>query len=121
MPAMSKQRCINPRSPQKRFSNIFFGICIFFANSVIITIQLLKILFLFNLLIMVYIAPITSKQRPNYSKQKRIKFKLLGIMTVIIHFLLYFITDINLYSTNAIWVLTFQSIQLLFAKASCIL
>lgn len=98
------------------FSGIFFYISIFLSNHFSTSYFIVMIQIIFSLLIIILLAPITSKNRPSYSKKKILQFKIFSILIVLFHFVMYFSTKNNPYFTNSIWVITIQCIQLLIAK-----
>ena len=98
---------------------VFTGI--FFATSILLNTYInldsfFIILFIFSLTTIFLIAPIPSKNRPNYSNKKQLQFKLRGLTVLIIHFIAYIIVNKHPYLNNAIWVLVLQSFQLLIKK-----
>lgn len=97
------------------FSSCFFSICICFINNVTITLPLLISLYFFIFVTIIFLAPITPSQRPRFSAQKKFQFKLVGVIIVVFHFLLYLTINKNSYFVHSTWVLLFQSIQLLIA------
>ncbi|WP_352420139.1 accessory gene regulator B family protein [Proteiniborus sp.] len=98
------------------FSGIFFLISIYLSNKFSPNYFNVMIQLVFSLLVIVLLAPITSKTRPKYSNKKILKFKFFSILIVLFHFIMYFATKNNPYFAKSIWVITLQCIQLLIAK-----
>lgn len=61
-------------------------------------------------------APVTSPCRPDYSKEARNRFRILGSAAVALHLIGFWATKNNPYFTISVWVIFLQAIQLLFAK-----
>lgn len=101
-------------------SGIFFYIAIFLKSNISLNLRIASILFIFSLLTIIMLAPICGKSRPDYPHRKRQKFKLIGAVSVLIYFGLYFFIHKNPYFINSVWVITLQSIQLLIAKGRII-
>ncbi|WP_420862987.1 accessory gene regulator ArgB-like protein [Tissierella carlieri] len=98
------------------FSGAFFYITIFLKSNIRIDFRIVLILFMFSLITTIIFAPICSKSRPDFSYKRRWQFKLIGTISILIHFGMYFFTHKNPYFINSVWVITLQSIQLLIAK-----
>lgn len=98
------------------FSGVFFYISIFLSSHFSPSYFIIIIQLMFSLLIIILLAPITSKNRPTYNKKKIMRFKFFSILIVLFHFTMYFSTKNNPYFIKSIWVITMQSVQLLIAK-----
>jgi len=97
------------------FTGIFFTTSIVLKNNIQLS-NIILIAFVFSFMTIFLLAPITSKNRPSYSNQKKLQFKLKGLCVITIHFIAYIIVNKNPYLANAIWVFILQSIQLLIKK-----
>lgn len=97
------------------FSLVFFITVIILHSKLILETNLSLIVFTLNILIMVFVSPIQSSTRPRYTKQKRIVFKTVGLIFILIHMIGYY-NNQNPYFTISIWVITLQCIQLLYAR-----
>ncbi|MBS4535130.1 accessory gene regulator B family protein [Clostridium sp. D2Q-14] len=106
----------------KTYNGCLISSCFFFLIILIASINvplnslILVTLFVFTIISVIFLAPIPSKSRPMYSTPKIIKFKILGILSILLHYLLYLINNEALYATNSIWVLAFQALQLIIGK-----
>lgn len=100
------------------FSGMFFTTSIFLQSNISLNSNILLILliFIFSFSTIFFVAPITSKNRPLYSKEKLLQFKIISLSVVMIHFMAYIILNKNPYLNNAIWVFVLQSIQLIIRK-----
>ncbi len=98
------------------FSSIFFYTSIFLKNYVVLNKFILITLFAFSILTVITLAPICGNSRPDYSYKKIRQFKLISVITICIHFLIYVFTHKNPYIINSIWVITLQSLQMLVGK-----
>lgn len=74
------------------------------------------LIFLFSLITMYIAAPVPTKGRPKHSHKKTLRFKALAILLIIFGTLLFYITHKNPLLASYIWVMLFQSIQLLISK-----
>lgn len=97
------------------FSTCFFGISMLLIKTIPLHQPLLAIICIFDLLILMWFAPIVPKQRPKYSEQKMFHSKLLSIVVVVIHFGFYVLSN-SPYFLCAVWVITLQCVQLLIAS-----
>lgn len=68
------------------------------------------------LLITVIIAPVISKNRPTYSKKKRLRFKIVGITIMVILFIFSWISTNTLFRDIVIWGFILNTIQLIIGK-----
>jgi len=102
------------------FSIFFFFTTILLSANITLNNTIAFIFFAFILIIVALFSPITSKNRPIYSKDKLLKFKRIALFIITIHFIMYFMINKNPYLMNSIWVLLLQSIQLLIAKGGLI-
>lgn len=102
------------------FSGLFFYLSIFLKNSIILNNTLVIAFFLISILIVFTVAPVCEKSRPTYSYKKRLQFKLIGTLFILIHVLGYFFTKNNMYFINSMWIVLLQSIQILIAKGDVI-
>lgn len=98
------------------FSICFFLIVLFSTVNINITVLLAFILFVFSSISIVVLAPIQSKHRPKINRKKALKIKLLSLLSILIHYTIFLIKPKSLYIINAIWILSFQSFQLIIAK-----
>jgi len=97
------------------FSSCFLALCMLFVKTIPLQQPLLSIICFFDLVVLGCFAPIVPKQRPQYSEHKMFQSKLQSIMVVVIHFGLYVLSN-HPYFTYAVWVITLQCLQLLFAE-----
>lgn len=75
------------------------------------------ILILILSLISIYTtAPMPSKGRPKYNSKKILKFKALAILLVVFGTLLFYLTFKSPLLVSYIWVMLFESVQLLISK-----
>lgn len=98
------------------FSFAFFLavlICSMYVNLGDIYVALV---FIFSLLIISIVAPVPSKERPKHSNKKAIRFKALALLLIISGTLLFYIRHKDPLLISYIWVMLFQSIQLLISK-----
>jgi accessory gene regulator B len=106
----------------KSFFGCLFFTCSFFLASIYIPVLIpinymgYIILYIFSLTTMALIAPKPSKQRGEYSSYQKQKFKLKSMITVTFCFLILLFKMNNPYLINNIWVIVFQSIQLLLSE-----
>lgn len=101
------------------FTGCFLTLSMFFIKTIPLQQPLLSIICFFDLVVLGCFAPIVPKQRPRYSEYKMFQSKLLSIMVVVIHFGLYVLSN-HPYFTYAVWVITLQCLQLLFAEGGII-
>lgn len=99
------------------FTATFFSIVII-LNSTISLSYFAVFIFAFSFIVIYGIAPITHKNRPGYSKNKKSYFKTLSLVIVLIHFVSYLISMKSLYLNISIWVILLQSFQLLIKKGA---
>ncbi|MBF4693355.1 accessory gene regulator B family protein [Fusibacter ferrireducens] len=74
------------------------------------------LMLLFNIIVIRRFAPITSLFRPPFQSNKKRTFQITAILIVIFHALLLFKFNHSIYSINANWVITLNSLQLIMAK-----
>ncbi len=98
------------------FSLGFFSASISLTHVVILPDIGLMSVGLLSLLAIAVFSPVTSKNRPNYSREKRLQFRLIGCAAVIFHLIGFMAIKNNPYFTIAIWVIFLQAIQLMIAK-----
>ncbi|MPW24520.1 hypothetical protein GC105_01770 [Alkalibaculum sp. M08DMB] len=98
------------------FTGLFFGAIICFHNTVPINYNFYTLSFVVALLAVLLLAPLTCEKRPSYTKEKRTKFKVTAIVILTFYFILFQITNGLYFFTIGIWVMLFQSIQLILAK-----
>ena len=94
----------------------FFLITSIILNHKISINFLAPFFFVFSLITMLCTAPIISKNRPSYSYVKRLQFKILGLVVISVHYLIYMTAEKNTYLTLSICIILLQSIQLLIKK-----
>lgn len=94
----------------------FFLITSIILNHKISINFLAPFFFIFSFITMLCTAPIISKNRPSYSYVKRLQFKILGLVVISVHYIIYMMTEKNPYLTLSIWIILLQSIQLLIKK-----
>lgn len=97
-------------------TGFFIGVVIGFQHFIPISHNLFTISFIFTFLVISFFAPITSKNRPNYSKKKRMKFKITALLVLTSYFVLFVVTKESTIFSLAIWVAILQSIQLIITK-----
>ena len=97
------------------FTSIFFSFVILLHNFLPLG-SFSILIFVLSFIIILTTAPIIHKNRPSYSKSKRTNFKVMGLVVVTLHFLLYLLAPKNPYLNISIWVFGLQSIQLLIKK-----
>ncbi|NLL82165.1 MAG: accessory gene regulator B family protein [Tissierellia bacterium] len=97
------------------FTSIFFSFVILLHNFLPLG-SFSILIFVLSFIIILTTAPIIHKNRPSYSKSKRTSFKVMGLVVVTLHFLLYLLAPKNPYLNISIWVFGLQSIQLLIKK-----
>jgi accessory gene regulator B len=98
------------------FTGLFFCISILLKTHISLNFTVLSTLFIFSSFTIIYFAPLCHKSRPNYSNQKRNKFKLISIILLSFHFISCFFASKNPYLINSVWVMSLQSFQILIAK-----
>ncbi|WP_374212468.1 accessory gene regulator ArgB-like protein [Tissierella sp. MB52-C2] len=98
------------------FSGIFFYIIILLKYNINLNFRIAFILFIFSLFTTIIFAPICGESRPDYPHKKRQKFRLIGVVSILIYFGMYFFIHKSPYFINSVWVIALQSIQLLIAK-----
>lgn len=94
----------------------FFLITSIVLSNIILLDLLAPFFFVFSFIIMLSIAPIISKNRPSYSYDKRLRFKILGLVIVSAHYIIFMISGKSTYFSISIWIILLQSIQLLIKK-----
>lgn len=98
------------------FTFLFFASSIYLASSNLVSQSGLIVIELTSLFFIALFSPITSKNRPDYSAKKRLQFKIIGCIAVILHLIGFVATKNNPYFMISIWVIFLQSIQLMIAK-----
>ncbi|OHW62379.1 putative AgrB-like protein [Andreesenia angusta] len=72
------------------FTGTFFGIEIFLKNNFTISQNLAIVLFIFSISVIYGLAPVIGENRPKYSREKCLQFKIISIFIALFHFLAYF-------------------------------
>lgn len=98
------------------FSLMFFTAVIFLSQSYALSQGTMLTLGLGSLAVIAVIAPVTSKNRPNYNKKQRFIFKIVGCTVIYLHIVGAVTIKNNPYFTVAMWVIFLQTVQLLIAK-----
>ncbi len=98
------------------FSLLFFCAAIGLADFCELPQPYMYLWWIFSLIVIALISPITSKNRPVYSKQQRFNFKVIGCSVVYFHLIGAIAIKNNPYFEIAMWVIFLQAIQLLIAK-----
>lgn len=92
------------------FSSLVFIIFSILCKYIILPKYLLYILYLLVLVIISIYAPADTIKRPLIKRKKRIKFKILSIMVVIIYFILTLVSKNNLFINSLIFGLLIECI-----------
>lgn len=92
------------------FSSLVFIIFSILCKYIILPKYLLYILYLLVLVIISIYAPADTVKRPLIKRKKRIKFKILSIMVVIIYFILTLVSKNNLFINSLIFGLLIECI-----------
>lgn len=98
------------------FTGFFFCISILLKTHISLNFTILSTLFIFSSFTIFLFAPLCDKSRPNYSNQKRNRFKSISIIILSFHFISYFFASKNPYLINSVWVMSLQCFQILIAK-----
>lgn len=98
------------------FSCLFFLIVLVISTTIKLNIFLENFLFIFTVITILVLAPVSSKSRPEFSITKKRKLKYLGIICVFIHYLLFLFSNENSYPISSIWILAFQALELILSK-----
>lgn len=98
------------------FSILFFLLVLFSTIYITITPLLAFVLFVSSSISIATLVPIQSKYRLIANRKKSLKMKLIGLLSIFIHYIVFIINPENLYIINAIWLLSFQSFQLIISK-----
>lgn len=92
------------------FSSLVFIIFSILCKYIILPKYLLYILYLLALVIISIYAPSDTVKRPLIKRKKRVKFKILSIMVVIIYFILTLVSKNNLFINSLIFGLLIECI-----------
>lgn len=92
------------------FSSLLFIIFSILCKYIVLPKYLLYILYLLALAIISIYAPADTVKRPLIKRKKRIKFKILSIMVVIIYFILTLVSKNNLFINSLIFGLLIECI-----------
>lgn len=98
------------------FSFAFFLATLFCSTYVYLDDIHIILILLFSLISIYAAAPVPAKGRPKYSSKKIIKFKTLAMLLVMFSALLFYLTHKSPLLVSHIWVMLFESVQLLISK-----
>lgn len=98
------------------FSFIFFFITFICSTYVKLNDLHIILIVLFSIIAILIFSPVPSKSRPKYSEKKKLVFKLISLFLIMFSALIFYITNKNPYFISPIWVMSFQSLQIIISK-----
>lgn len=98
------------------FSILFFSASIYSAASFYLNSFTIITSYSLLMLAIGLFAPVVHRSRPEPSKSKKIRFKIISIAYLMVHLLMCLITNKNPYIEIATWVFIYQGVQLLIGK-----
>ncbi len=98
------------------FSFGFFASVILLNNNMPLNSYLLSILFITNITLILLFSPMKSATRPTVPKRKKLVFRIISVLVIIVHFVGVMFFNESPYFNISIWVITLQSFQIIIGK-----
>jgi accessory gene regulator B len=98
------------------FSLIFFSLSIMSANALYLSSSLALTIYIVALVTIMLCSPTQSKNRPPLSKHKQLSANIISIVIITGLFLIYFVYPKCFVIKYSIWVVLYQTLQLIISK-----
>ncbi|SHJ34490.1 Accessory gene regulator protein AgrB [Dethiosulfatibacter aminovorans DSM 17477] len=98
------------------FTTVFFLLICFLAQTAIVSQTAGICIFVFAILVFALYAPVISRNRPEYDKRQRSRFKMIAITVTVIYLAIFLSTKSWDFAQVILWGVCLSTIQLLIGK-----